>query len=86
MGVPPEQSRPRRLLLFALLAVAVVAVLVGVAAIADIGPFDSDGEELTADDIVARGDEICTEAASNSPNSRATRRRAQPRPRSSPGS
>jgi hypothetical protein len=63
MGVPPEQSRPRRVGPLALFAVALVAVAVAVAAIAGVGPFDGEGEgdELTADELIAQGDEICTE-------------------------
>src|SRR5918996_1057382 len=61
MGVPPEQSRPRRVVPLALFAVAIVAVAVAVAAIAGVGPFDGDGEELTEEELIAQGDEICIE-------------------------
>jgi hypothetical protein len=63
MGVPPEQSRPRRVGPLVLFGVAVVAIAVVVAAIAGVGPFDGDGEgeELTEEEFIARGDEICTE-------------------------
>jgi hypothetical protein len=62
MAVPPEQPRSRRFLWFALAAVSLVAVGVTVAAIAGMGPFDGEeGEELTANEVVSRGNEICTE-------------------------
>ena len=62
MDVPPEGPRSRRPLWFALVSLSVVAVAVAAGAIAGIGPFDGEeGEELTADEVATRGDEICTE-------------------------
>jgi hypothetical protein len=60
MGVPPEQSRPRRVVPLALFAVALVAVA-AVAAIAGVGPFDGDREELTEEEFIARANDLCEE-------------------------